>query len=396
LTSALVSLARDCTDMTRTTLFAACVAAMSVLPAMAHAQTEAPPPSLERARQLYGAGRAKDALAVLQQLPASVETASLRVDISLALEDFPEAIRAYEELTTRPRSPAAEVLRTIATRRAATLREHADAEVRVAACEALLLARVAPDCVADLQRTANDAATSIDSRLAAARALVENKTQGAAALFDAVTTQGLESSPVATASALAQLPGSISNEPLKRLLVSSNADAQYVAALAFAPRRLPEMVAPLRSVANDPEAGAARLMSYIGLAALGEPDGIRILRETLPLMKGRDRLEAARALSALKDPEGPKILASLLTSDNDLLRIEIAELLYASRTREASAALSAGIESSNQWVRAAAIAAAGRAGMPLTRSVQRAVADTSPRVALAAARRILADGRPGR
>jgi HEAT repeat protein len=132
------------------------------------------------------------------------------------------------------------------------------------------------------------------------------------------------------------------------------------------------------------------------LAALGEPDGLRILRETLPLMKGRDRLEAARALIAIKDPQGPKILASLLTTDTEMLRIETAELLYASQTREASAALTAGIESSNQWIRAAAIAAAGRAGMPLTRGVQAAVADPSPRVALAATRRILSDGRTRR
>jgi hypothetical protein len=132
-------------------------------------------------------------------------------------------------------------------------------------------------------------------------------------------------------------------------------------------------------------------MAYIGLAALRQPDGLRVLRETLPLIKGRDRLEAARALIALKDPEGPAILASLLTSESDMLRIEVAELLYSSRPRDAGAALSAGIESTNQWIRAAAIAAARRVGMPLRPSVRTAVGDDSPRVALAAIRSVLTD-----
>jgi len=335
-----------------------------------------------------------DAMAVLRQLPPSAAGSRLQVDVFLSVEDFAQALRAYDELTRQLKSPATDVLHSIATRRALTLRQHADLEVRVAACEALLLSGVAPDCVADLTRIANDASASFDSRLTAARVLAGHKAEGAPALLEAVIAQGIVNSPVTCASALAQVPGAVSNEPLKRLLASSNADAQYLAALALTRRRLPDAVAPLRSVATDPEAGAARLMAYIGLAALGEADGLRIVRETLPLMKGRDRLEAARALSAIKDPEGPKMLASLLTSDVEMLRIETAEALYASQPREASAALTAGIESSNQWIRAAAIAAAGRVGMPLTRSVQAAIADASPRVALAASRRILSDGRP--
>jgi HEAT repeat protein len=382
--------------MTRTTLLAACIAATSFLPAVARAQTELPTPSLDRARELYAGGRPMEAMAVLRQLPPSADASQLRVDISLSVEDFPLAMRAYDELTSQLKSPAPDVLRAIATRRTVTLRQHADPEVRVAACEALLLSGTAPDCIVDLLRTANDASASFDSRLTAARVLVEHKAQGASALLDTVIADAIANSPVTCASALAQMPAAVSNEPLKRLLASSNADAQYLAALALTRRRLPDTVAPLRSVANDPEAGAARLMAYIGLAALGEPDGLRILRETLPLMKGRDRLEAARALSTIKDAEGPKILASLLMADAEMLRIETAELVYASQPGEASAALTAGIESSNEWIRAAAIAAAGRVGMPLTRGVQGAIADPSPRVALAAARRILSDGRPRR
>jgi HEAT repeat protein len=380
--------------MTRTTLLAACIAATSLLPAVARAQTDPPVPSLERARELYAGGRPMDAMAVLRQLPPSAAGSRLQVDVFLSVEDFPQALRAYDELTRQLKSPATDVLHSIATRRAVTLRQHADLEVRVAACEALLLSGVAPDCVADLTRIANDASASFDSRLTAARVLADHKAEGAPALLEAVIAQGIANSPVTCASALAQVPAAVSNEPLKRLLASSNADAQYLAALALTRRRVPDAVAPLRSVASDPEAGAARLMAYIGLAALGEADGLRVVRETLPLMKGRDRLEAARALSAIKDPEGPKILASLLTSDVEMLRIETAEALYGSQPREASAALTAGIESSNQWIRAAAIAAAGRVGMPLTRGVQAAIADASPRVALAASRRILSDGRP--
>lgn len=375
----------------RNTVLAACVAAVFFLPAAALAQTDAPVATIERARQLFAEGRPSDALAILRQVPQSADTAKLRIDIAVSLDDFREAIAAFDDLSGRVKSAPMELLRSIATRRAAALRKHPDPEVRVEACETLMAVGAAADCGAELLATANDSAAGMENRLHAARVLTEHKARGAAALLEAVIQQGIANSPVATASALEQMPPSLSNEPLIRLLVADNRDAEYLAAVAITRRRVPEAVAALRSVANDPEAGAARLMAYIGLAALRQPDGLRVLRETLPLIKGRDRLEAARALIALKDPEGPAILASLLTSESDMLRIEVAELLYSSRPRDAGAALSAGIESTNQWIRAAAIAAARRVGMPLRPSVRTAVGDDSPRVALAAIRSVLTD-----
>ena len=382
--------------MTRNTLVAACIAAVSLLPASAVAQTDAPAPSIERARELFAEKRPTEALAVLRRLPPGAEVARLRVEIALSIDDFPQAVDAYDELAGPLKSPSNDVLRSIARRRAVTLRPHTDPQVRVEACETLMLAAAAPDCAEELQAAANDASSGIDIRLTAARALFEHNVRGAAALLDAVIRQGMQNSPATTATALEQLPASVSNEPLKQLLTSSNADAQYLATLALTRRRLPDAIPLLRTVATDPEAGAARLMAYIGLAALNQPDGIRILRETLPLTKGRDRLEAARALVVLKDPEGPKILESLLTSEHEMLRVETAELLYSTRSPRAAAALTAATESSNQWIRTAAIAAAARVGMPLTRSVRNAVANSSPRVALAASRAILLDLRARR
>ena len=121
-----------------------------------------------------------------------------------------------------------------------------------------MLAGSAPECRAELQGTANDPTASFENRLTAARVLVEHKMPDAARLLDAVINQGIQNGPAVTAEALARMPPSVSNEPLKRLLSSENADAQYLAARALAPRRVKDAMAPLRSVATDPEAGAAR------------------------------------------------------------------------------------------------------------------------------------------
>ena len=72
-----------------------------------------------------------------------------------------------------------------------------------------------------------------------------------------------------------------------------------------------DAVPVLRVVAADREAGAARLIAHLGLAASGDQESLKILNETLPLMKGRDLLEAGRALVVLKDPRGTPILRSL-------------------------------------------------------------------------------------
>lgn len=333
---------------------------------------------------------------MLRRLPSSVDSTTLRIEVALALKDFSQAVAAYEELAGPLKSPSRAVFGTIARTRALSLREDPDPQVRVAACEALMLAGPAPECGAELQGTANDASASFENRLTAARVLVEHKAPDAARLLDAVINQGIQNSPAITAEVLARMPPSVSNEPLKRLLSSENADAQYLAARALAPRRVKGAMAPLRAVATDPEAGAARLMAYIGLAALGEIDGLRTLHETLPLMKGRERLEAARALTLLKDPAGPPMLEALVASEHELLRIETAEHLFPARPAAAQSTLTAGIENANPSIRASAIAAASRVGMPVTRAIRRAVGDRNAQVAAAAVRAVLMDLRTRR
>ena len=383
--------------MTRRTLVgAALLLATGLLPGSAFAQTESPAPSIERARQLSADGRAAEALDMLRHLPSSVDSTTLRIEIALTLKDFSQAVAAYEELAGPLKAPSRAVLATIATTRALSLRADTDPQVRVAACEALMLAGSAPECRAELQGTANDPTASFENRLTAARVLVEHKMPDAARLLDAVINQGIQNGPAVTAEALARMPPSVSNEPLKRLLSSENADAQYLAARALAPRRVKDAMAPLRSVATDPEAGAARLMAYIGLAALGELDGLRTLRETLPLKKGRERLEAARALTLLEDPTGPPMLEALLAGEHELLRIETAEQLYPTRPSAAQSTLTAAVDNANPWIGASAIAAASRVGIPVTRSIRRAVGDSNAHVAAAAVRAVLMDLRTRR
>ncbi len=239
-----------------------------------------------------------------------------------------EALAAYEDLTGRLKTPAPDLLQALVKAYAAPLRQHEEPRVRVDVCDALLELGADAPCVAELNRLANDGSTDIGTRLAAGASLFEHGAPGARDVVNLVVGAALTTSPSSAADGLARLPPEISNEPLKRLAMSDNRDARYVATLALSRRGTDDVITTLRAVAADPDAGAARLVGYIGLAATGDPAGLKVVRDTLPLIKGRERLEAAIALTAVKDPQGPPLLQALLAGEHELQRVEAAEALY--------------------------------------------------------------------
>ena len=147
----------------------------------------------------------------------------------------------------------------------------------------------------------------------------------------------------------------------------------------------------LRAVAADRESGAARLIAHIGLAASGDLDSLKVLNETLPLMKGRDLLEAGRALVTLKDPRGTPILRSLAQEGDEMLRIEAAQALYDADPAQSARLIQTASESSNPWVRARALEAAATLRVTPTVSMRRAMLDSNSWVAVWAVQAVTAD-----
>ncbi|HVJ28097.1 MAG TPA: hypothetical protein VM493_11180 [Vicinamibacterales bacterium] len=295
-----------------------------------------------------------------------------------------EALLVYEDLTGRLKTPAPDLLQALVKAFAEPLRGNEDPRVRVDACEALLTLGPDAKCVADLNAMANDGAVEIGARLAAASSLFEHSAPGARDVVNLVVAAAITASPSVAADSLARLPPAISNEPLKRLAMSENRDARYVAALALARRPTDDVVPTLRAVAADTDAGAARLVAYIGLAATGDPAGLKVVRETLPLIKGRERLEAALALTAIKDPQGAPLLQALLTGEHELQRLDAAETLYPQVPDQARPVLAEGAASTNPFVRIRAMQALARLELPSTPAIRRAMGDSNSSVAVAA------------
>jgi HEAT repeat protein len=310
---------------------------------------------------------------------------------SLEIGDVARALQTYE--TLRDKDPShAELLRSIAVTRAMQLRKDADARVRVGACAAIFLVGADRSCIDELTTLANDTSLDMGSRFAAANALRAAKVAGSDRLFEYLLGQAVEQSPATAADTLARLPSAVSREPLKRLAADSpNADARYIAAMALSRMRGDDLIPVLRLVSNDKSAGAARLPAAIGLARNGDPEGLKILNDTLPYIRGRERTEAALTLVALKDPRGTTLLAEVAKGEHDLARLDAAEAMHASRPKEAEAILADALKSDNPWIRARAFDAASSVGLRQTAVHRQAMLHHNAAVAVAAVRAAILD-----
>jgi HEAT repeat protein len=312
-----------------------------------------------------------------------------KAERALADKDHPRALQAYEQLRQEYKVAAPDLLQAIASSRAGDLRRDNDPRIRAEACAALFLLGNHPDCASQMATIANDAAVDVPSRLAAAESLRMANLAGER-LFDFVLGQALTRSPTAAAEALAQLDPAASRGPLKRLAADSdNGDARYIATMALARMRGDDLVPVLRTIASEKSAGAARLAAYIGLAGNGDVEGLKVLNETLPLIKGRERVEAALALISLNDPRGPSLLAEVAGGDHELLRLVAAEAMFAIRRQAAERVILEGLTSGNPWVRARAIRAVDTVKMPQPDTVRRAMVDANSWVAAAATRAVI-------
>lgn len=315
-----------------------------------------------------------------------VQAARESARLALTAGDVARALQAYEQV--RGKDPAhLELLRSIALTRANQLRKEADPRIRVDACATILLATADRSCIDELTKLANDSSIDVGSRFAAADALRTARVTGSDRLFDFLLSQAIDQSPSTAADSLARLSPSLSREPLKRLAAdSTNADARYIAAIALSRMRGDDLIPVLRSVATDPTAGAARLPAYIGLAANGDKEGLKVLNETLPLMKGRERVEAGLALVTLKDPRADSVLSEVTRGDHELVRIDAAEALYSRQPKDATRILNDALASGNPWIRARALQAATSVGLDQSASMRRAMLDRNTSVAVAAVR----------
>jgi HEAT repeat protein len=320
-----------------------------------------------------------------------VQIARTAVEQALAANDIPKALQTYEQV--RGKDPQhTELLRSIAIARANQLRKDVDPRIRVDACAAVLVAARDRSCIDELTTLANDASVDVGSRLAAAVALREAKAPGGDRLFEYVLGQAVEQSPSTAADILSRLPPPVSREALKRLAADSpNADARYIATMALSRLRGDDLIPVLRFVANDKSAAAARLPASIGLARNGDAEGLKVLNETLPYIRGRERIEAALTLVALKDPRGLTLLAEVAKGEHEIARVDAAEAMFASSPKEAEALLTEALKSGNPWVRVRAIRAITSLGMPQSATLRRALVDSNTSIAAAASRAALLD-----
>jgi HEAT repeat protein len=244
-----------------------------------------------------------------------------------------------------------------------------------------------------MRRIADDYGAETGARLAAAGVLVEGRAPGAEAGFQTLVGIAVGSHPAAAAGALIHKPSATSVQSLVLLAGNADRDAKYIATSALArlgaKEALPVLNA-LKAVAADRESGAARLVAHIGLAAAGDAESLRVLNETLPLLTGRDLLEAGRALVRLKDPRGPSIVRTIAEGNDEILRIEAAEVLHESQPALAANLIRTTSQSDNPWVRARALEAAAVLRIVPTLSMRRAMLDSNSWVAIRAVQAITA------
>jgi HEAT repeat protein len=323
------------------------------------------------------------------QTAAKPETEVARAQTAIDRGDPAGALVWYERVPVKA-PERRDLLLRIAALRSRQLATDADVRVAVEACRAQV-ATGTKTCLTDARRIADDVGAEMGARLAAASVLVEGRADGAEAFFQTLLGIAAENKPAAAAGALAGRRADSSIQPLMQLAGNSNEDAKYIATLALVRYKTKDTVPVLRAVAADRDSGAARLIAYIGLAASGDQDALKILNDTLPLMKGRDLLEAGRALTTLKDPRGTAILRSLAQEGDEMLRIEAAEALYGADSALSARLIQSASDSANPWVRARALEAAATLRIAPTVSMRRAMLDTNSWVAVWAVQAVTAD-----
>ena len=375
-------------------MFAALLTALFFGIVQATAQEPTAPPTLTSVQERVHAGELDAAWSLIQKIPESPEMLREGITIAVARGNVQDAVHWYERLSRRVPAGDRALLTRIGVLRAQQLLQDPDPRVVVEACRAEKLAKDSP-CLSAVRRIAEDFNAGMAARIAAAGVLVDLKGPGADAMFQRLLDMALTNEPAIVADALARRPPQSALQPLMSIAGNSNQDAKYIATLALVRLRSKDTAPLLRTVAADKEAGAARLIAYIGLAAQGDPDALKILNETLPLMKGRDLLEAGKALAYLKDPRGLPILRSIATDgEHDLLRIEAAEALNPTDPERAAAVVRALSASGNPWVRAHAMEAATRLNLLPTPTIRQAMLDSNSWVAVRAVQVVTADRQP--
>ncbi|MGB2714631.1 MAG: hypothetical protein WBC51_10660 [Vicinamibacterales bacterium] len=358
------------------------------------AQAPTTPPTLAMVRERVEAGAFDEAWALVQKVSESPEVLREGITVALARRDAPHAVEWYERLTRRQPAGDRELLSRIGALRAQQLLDDPDPRVVVEACRAEKPTSNAP-CILAVRRVADDTNAAMGARLAAAGVLLDARQPGAEDMFQRFLDMALTNEPAIVADAIAHRPVLRSLQPLISLAENGNEDARYIATLALVRRRAKETAPLLRAVAADTQAHAARLIAYIGLAAIGDRDALKVVNETLPLMRGRDLLEAGRALMDLKDARGAQILRSMVgEGEHDLVRLEAAEAVNAFDPALAAAATRALSTSSNPWVRARALEAATRLRISPTPAIRMAMLDANSWVAVRAVQAVTADQAP--
>jgi HEAT repeat protein len=323
------------------------------------------------------------------QTPDPPETATERIQAAIDRGDTARALELYElEATGKERRP--ELLSRIVGLRARQLLSDTDLRVVVEACHVQVVSGTS-SCLPTVRRIADDTEAEMATRLAAAAVLVEGRVRGADVTWEALLGVATDQKPLAAADALSRHPPRKALRPLMALATGANRDARYVATLALVRLHSSEALPVLRGVAADEDAGAARLIAHIGLAAAGDRASLKLVDDTLPLMKGRDLLEAGRALARLKDPRGLSILRSMTEGNHEMLRIEAAEALHQVEPDRAARLLRSASESGNPWVRASALDAAARLRITPTAAMRRAMLDSNSWVAVRAVQAVTSD-----
>jgi HEAT repeat protein len=355
------------------------------------AQESASLPTLAAVRERVKAGELDVAWSLVQKVPETTEVVREGIAIAIGRQDVRHAVEWYERLNRRVPAGDPELLSRIGVLRAQQLLQDPDPRVAVEACRAEHPTRSAA-CLATVRRIADDANAPAGARLAAAGVLVDARDPAADGRFQQILQLALTNDPAVVADALTQRPSSGSLQPLMSIAENSNEDARYLATLALIRLRSKETAALLRSVATDKSAGAARLIAYIGLAAIGDGDALKIVNETLPLMKGRDLLETGKALVDLKDARGLPILRSVATdSEHELLRLEAAEALSPAEPDRAATIVRSLSSSDNPWIRARALEAAARLKILPTPAIRLAMLDANSWVAVRAVQAVIAN-----
>jgi HEAT repeat protein len=370
-------------------------ALIATSPGMTAAQSATSNPSVAKARAELAAGRAREAVALVEttlaSAPANVDAMTVKVEALIALDARTEALDAYDAWAAAARQEQRSVLSRIARAELTALSKQG-------------LSGIATEALVALANTGEASARPALEKLAWATpptGAAWPATVALARLGDAkARARLLQSAKDSTGSGRAEAIRAIGEAKitgadtlLRESLATRDPMLQSAAAQAVATLKLKALVPDVQKTVREGEQ-FAKFVAAVALADLGASGGESLIDAALTSPAADMRLEAARARRARGAANWAEVVRPLLEDRDGLTRFKAAEMLLATDRVAALRVLTPATTDPNFAIRTEVARILTEDPAVEIRELRRLLRDGAPHVRLAAARALLTKAAP--